>query len=174
MLHERLKSREDMTMGKDMKTDVLTARLLSAYSAMPSDEINLDLAISRDDPKFIEHVADGYSMLKHRMHPGSKLELSVKCEGKTFPIRMSAHEIVTCSIGIGEENKYFDNFLMTGCLAQILAQTYLNSPIEKLTDHPVLAGNGIIVTRATILNDMTYFVTDRTEAENMIDFATAR
>jgi hypothetical protein len=152
-----------------MKTDLLTARILSAYSAKPGQEIDLGLARATNHPEFIDSVAIGFDMLKHKVAPGCKYECQLRCGDQTFPIRLSAHNLVTCSIGF-DDGKYFDNFLMTGYLAEVMALSYLNAPVEKLTDHPVLEGSGITITKVTVLANMTIFVTDRTEAENMIEF----
>ena len=154
-----------------MKTDLLTARLLSAYSAKPGDEIDLALALDRDDPQFLESVNDGYELLKRHFAPGAKVERTVRMGDAVFPVRLQAHKTVASSIGIDNDAQtFFDNFLITGWLAEILTDSYIGSPVEDVIEHPIIAGNGIKIQKVTALDRTTLFVTDRTEAENMLSF----
>lgn len=158
-------------MGKSMKTDLLTARLLSAYSMARGEEINLSDAYAPEHPKFLASVEEGYESIKRRFAPGAKVEKIAVLGDTRCKVRLSGStKIVNSSIELNADQAYFDNFLLSGLLPDILSSSYIDGPIETVLEHPIIAGNGIKITKATTTGNMTLFITDRTEDYNLIGF----
>ena len=160
-----------------MKTDILTARILSAQSATKGNRIDLSLALNPEDKGFIESVREGREKIKTFFAPGSQVIKVLELDDFTCECRLSGNgESVDCSVSlvplrgtIGDQ-EYFNNFVITDRVSAIIAERYIGELIESLLEHPIIAGNNIKINKSSVLSTNTIFSTDRYSKKNQIEF----